>query len=111
MLERLNDFLQKDIGADWILLESFYLSSYAGNDDDFWWDGLNSETLRSVETKSFYYLQFTFYADYRTMGYGEDDEAPAICISCAVSKESGLIEELGLSQWDISRNGFETSRW
>ncbi len=86
-----NDPRAQEIIADgweeWILLESFYLSDYAGNHDAFWWDGLNSETLRLVETESF------------------------ICISCAVSKESGLIEELGLNQWNISRNGFEISRW
>lgn len=111
MLEQLNVFLNNDIGEEWILLESFYLSDYAGNQDEFWWDGLNSETVRLVETESFYNFQFTFFADYRTMGYGEDEEAPNICISCAVSKESGLIEELGLNQWSISRNGFEISRW
>lgn len=111
MPEQLNVFLNNDIGEEWILLESFYLSSYAGNDDAFWWDGLNIETLRPVETEAVYNLRFIFYADYRAMGYGENDEAPSICISCAVSKESGLIEDLGLSQWDISRNGFEISRW
>lgn len=111
MPEQLNNFLQNDIGEGWILLESHYLSAYAGNCDDFWWDGLNSETLRLAETESFYNFHFIFFADYRAMEYGENDEAPTICISCAVSKESGLIEELGLSQWDISRNGFEISRW
>lgn len=111
MLEQLNVFLNNDIGEEWILLESFYLSDYAGNQDEFWWDGLNSETLRLVETEYFYNFQFIFFADYRTMGYGEDEEASNICISCAVSKESGLIEELGLNQWNISRNGFEISRW
>lgn len=111
MLEQLNVFLNNDIGEEWILLESFYFSDYAGNSDTFWWDGLNSETLRLAETESFYNFQFIFFADYRDMGYGENDEAPAICISCEVSKETGLIEELGLNQWGISRTGFEISRW
>ena len=117
MLEQLNAFLNNDIGEEWILLESFHLDEYAGAtwesgaQDTVYWGGLNSETLRSIETESLYNFQFTFFADYRVMGYGEDDVAPIICISCAVSKESGLIEELGLNKWDISRNDFETSRW
>lgn len=41
---------------------------------------------------------------------GEEDKA-AFAVNCALSKETGLIEEIGISKWYIAREDFETSRW
>lgn len=120
MPEQIRNYLKTELEEDWLLLESFYLSDYAGNAEEIAWYS-NSETIweneengvthRKTETESSYCFEFLFYADYRTMNYGEEDEAAALAINCALSKETGLIEEIGISRWYISREDFETSRW
>lgn len=120
MPEQIRNYLKTELEEDWLLLESFYLSDYAGNAEEIAWYS-NSETIweneengvthRMTETESSYCFEFLFYADYKTMNYGEEDEAAALAINCALSKETGLIEEIGISRWYISREDFETSRW
>ncbi len=120
MLQQMEDYLKTELEEDWLLLESFYLSYYAGNAKEIAWYS-NSETIweneengvidRMAETASSYCFEFLFYADYKTMNYGEEDEAAALAINCALSKETGLIEEIGISKWYISGEDFETSRW
>lgn len=58
-----------------------------------------------------YHFEYEFYADYRTMEYGEYDKAAAIYFTCAVSKETGLIEEISISKFYTHRFDFETMRW
>lgn len=120
MLEEIRNYLKTELEEDWLLLESFYLSDYAGNAEEIAWysnietvweDEENGVTYRKTETDSAYCFEFLFYADYRTMNYGERDEAAALAINCALSKETGLIEEIGISKWYIAREDFETSRW
>lgn len=120
MLQQMEDYLKTELEEDWLLLESFYLSYYAGNAEEIAWCS-NSETIwrneengathRMTETESSYCFEFLFYADYKAMNYGEEDEATALAINCALSKETGLIEEIGISKWYITREDFETSRW
>lgn len=120
MLQQMKDYLNSELEEDWLLLESFYLSDYAGNAEEIAWYS-NSETVweneengvthRKTETDSSYCFEFLFYADYKTMKYGEKDKAAALAINCALSKETGLIEEIAISKWYISREDFETSRW
>lgn len=120
MLQQMKDYLNSELEEDWLLLESFYLSYYAGNAEEIpwysdsemvWENGENGVTHRMTETESSYCFEFLFYADYKTMEYGEKDKAAALAINCALSKETGLIEEITISKWYISREDFETSRW
>ncbi len=120
MLQQMKDYLNSELEEDWLLLESFYLSYYAGNAEEIpwysdsetvWENEENSVTHRMTETDSSYCFEFLFYADYKTMEYREKDEAAALAINCALSKETGLIEEIAISKWYISRENFETSRW
>ena len=120
MLEQIRNYLKTELEEDWLLLESFYLSDYAGNAEEIAWYS-NSETIweneengvthRMTETEFSYCFEFLFYADYKTMNYEKGDKAAALAINCALSKETGLIEEIGISRWYISREDFETSRW
>lgn len=120
MPEQIRNYLKTELEEDWLLLESFYLSDYAGNAEEIAWYS-NSETIweneengvthRMTETESSYCFEFLFYADYKTMNYEKGDRAAALAINCALSKETGLIEEIGISRWYISREDFETSRW
>lgn len=110
MAEETAEYAKNALKEDWILLEGFSLCDYAGNSGEFWWDW-NTEATRLTETEGHYNFQFLFYADYRAMGYGEDESAAAVAIACAVSKETGLIEEMNFYQWDITRYDFEISRW
>lgn len=120
MLQQIEIFLSTEIEEDWLLLESFYLSWYAGNIESFYWsnkseitwrDPENEVTERLTETDTMYLFGFSFYADYRTMGYGEDDKAAVIYFDCAVSKETGCIEEISISKTYMDRHDFETMRW
>lgn len=120
MLQQIETYLKTGLEEDWILLESDYLSYYAGNDDEIAWynksettwkDMENEITHRPTETPSHYNFEFLFFADYRTMGYGADQEAAELALNCAVSKETGFIEEIGISKWYLTKEGFETSRW
>ena len=120
MLQQMKDYLNSELEEDWLLLESFYLSYYAGNAEEIpwysdsetvWENEENGVTHRMTETESSYCFEFLFYADYKTMEYGEKDKAAALAINCALSKETGLIEEIAISKWYISREDFETSRW
>lgn len=120
MLQQMKDYLNSELEEDWLLLESFYLSYYAGNaekipwysdSETVWENEENGITHRKTETDSSYCFEFLFYADYKTMKYGEKDKAAALAINCALSKETGLIEEIAISKWYISREDFETSRW
>lgn len=120
MLQQMKAYLNSELEEDWLLLESFYLSYYAGNAEEIpwysdsetvWENEENGVTYRMTETESSYCFEFLFYADYKTMEYGEKDKAAALAINCALSKETGLIEEIAISKWYISREDFETSRW
>lgn len=46
--------------------------------------------------------------DYRTMGNEKYDKAAAIYFTCAVSKETGLIEEINISKYYTHRHDFKT---
>lgn len=120
MPEQIRNYLKTELEEDWLLLESFYLSDYAGNAEEIAWysnsetiweDEENGVTHRKTETDTAYCFEFLFYADYKTMNYGERDKAAALAINCELSKETGLIEEIGISKWYIAREDFETSRW
>lgn len=121
LLQQIETYLGTEVDEDWLLLESFYFSWYAGNYDEIcWfskvetaWMDIEEEgvTLKSSETDTMYHFEFRFFADYRTMGYAEDDEAAEIAFTCAVSKETGLIEEISMCKCYLRRNDFETMRW
>lgn len=120
ILQQMETYLRTEIEEDWLLLETFYLSDYAGNEEHITWfcknettwqDEENEITYRLSETDSSYCFALFFYADYRTMGYEPEDKAAAIAFNCAVSKETGLIDEISISRWYITRYDFETSRW
>ena len=120
MLQQIETFLSTEIEEDWLLLESFYLSWYAGNTESFYWsnkseitwrDPENEVTERLTETDTMYLFGFSFYADYRTMECGEHDKAAEIYVDCAVSKETGCIEEISISKTYMDRHDFETMRW
>lgn len=120
MLQQIETYLKTEIEEDWLLLESFYLCDYAGNEEQILWYNKNETTWRDeeneityklAETDSLYCFEFDFYADYRTMGYEQEDKAAAILFSCAVSKETGLIDEISISKWYITRHEFEVGRW
>lgn len=120
LLQQIEDYLGTEIEEDWLLLESFYLSRYAGNEESIYWcnkrettwrDYENEVTERLTETDTMYLFDFSFYADYRTMRYRDDDEAAEIYFSCAVSKETGLIEEISISKYYMNRFDFESIRW
>ena len=118
ILLQVETYLTTELEEDWRLLESFYLSAYAGNEEEIGWygegeaesEGVTYE-LRQAETESQYLFEFLFYADYLTMSYGEKDKAAALAFNCALSKTTGLIEEAGIYKWYITRENFETSRW
>lgn len=120
MPQQIETYLKTEIEEDWLLLESFYLSDYAGNSEQIVWynknettwrDEKNEITYRLAETDSLYCFAFYFYPDYQTMGYGPEDKAAVIPFTCAVSKETGLIDEISISKWYIKRCDFEESRW
>ena len=120
MPRQIETYLKTEIEEDWLLLESFYLSDYAGNSEQIVWynknettwrDEENEITYRLAETDSLYCFAFYFYANYQTMGYGPEDKAAVIPFTCAVSKETGLIDEISISKWYIKRCDFEESRW
>lgn len=120
MLQQIETFLSTEIEEDWLLLESFYLSWYAGNTEEIYWsnkseitwrDPENEVTERSTETGAMYLFSFSFYADYRTMECGKYDNAAEIYVDCAVSKETGCIEEISISKTYMHRHDFETLRW
>lgn len=120
LLQQMETYLSTEIEEDWMLLESFYLSWYAGNTKEIpwhnksettWRDVENEITERATETDTMYHLYFSFYADYRAMGCGEDDEAAEIYFNCAVSKETGLIEEISISKSYTRKIDFEEMRW
>lgn len=120
MLQQIETFLSTEIEEDWLLLESFYLSWYAGNTDEIYWsnkseitwrDLENEVTVRPTETDTMYLFSFSFYADYRTMECGKYDKAAEIYFDCAVSKETGCIEEIRISKSYTHRLDFETMRW
>ncbi len=120
MLQQIETFLSTEIEEDWLLLESFYLSWYAGNIESFYWSNVseitwkdpeNEVTERLTETDAMYLFGFSFYADYRTMECGEYDKAAEIYFDCAVSKETGCIEEISISKTYMHRLDFETMRW
>lgn len=120
MLQQIETFLSTEIEEDWLLLESFYLSWYAGNTEEIDWSNVseitgkdweNEVTERPTETEAMYLFCFSFYADYRTMEYGEYDKAAVIDFDCAVSKETGCIEEISISKMYMHRHDFETMRW
>lgn len=120
MLQQIETFLSTEIEEDWLLLESFYLSWYAGNIESFYWsnkseitwrDLENEVTERLTETDAMYLFGFSFYADYRTMECGEYDKAAVIYLDCAVSKETGCIEEISISKTYMHRLDFEEMRW
>lgn len=111
MLQQIETYLNTEINDEWVLLESFYLSDYAGNADELWWAGEDLDATRQTETDGCYNFYFTFFADCRAMGVGKDERASVIDFSCAVSKETGLIEEIGISKWDFLREEIEKGRW
>ena len=120
MLQQMETYLNTEIEEDWLLLESFYLSGYAGNREQITWYNKNETTWRDEEneitdrladTDSLYCFTFNFYADYRTMGYEQEDKAASILFSCAVSKETGLIDEISISKWYMRRCDFEEGRY
>ena len=120
MLQQIETFLSTEIEEDWLLLESFYLSWYAGNTEEIYWSNKseitwrnpeNEITERPTETDAMYLFSFSFYADYRTMECGEYDKAAVIYFDCAVSKETGCIEEIRISKTYMHRLDFETMRW
>lgn len=100
-LEELKSFLETELEEDWILLHAPYLDEYAGNRDEVLWqggfwgnDGIYHEPiLQPAETESHYYFAYQFDADYRAMGYGEQDPAIYFWFICSISKETGLIDE------------------
>ena len=71
----------------------------------------NEATERLTETDAMYLFGFSFYADYQTMECGEYDKADVIYFDCAVSKETGCIEEISISKTYMHRHDFETLRW
>lgn len=120
LLQQIETYMSTEVDEDWLLLESFYLSWYAGNTENIYWynksettwrDFENEVTKRLTETDTMYHFEYEFYADYRTMEYGEYDKAAAIYFTCAVSKETGLIEEISISKDYTHRHDFETMRW
>lgn len=120
LLQQIEAYLGTEVDEDWLLLETFYLSWYAGNTENIYWynksettwrDFENEVTKRLTETDTMYHFEYEFYADYRTMEYGEYDKAAAIYFTCAVSKETGLIEEISISKFYTHRFDFETMRW
>ncbi len=120
LLQQIETFFSTEVEEDWLLLESFYLSWYAGNTEEIYWynksettwrDPENEVTERLTETDTMYHFNFSFYADYRTMGYGEDDKAAIINFTCAVSKENGLIKEISISKYYMCKLDFEEMRW
>lgn len=120
LLQQIETYLDTEVEEDWMLLESFYLSWYAGNTEEIpwynkseitWRDVENEITERLTETDTMYLFNFSFYTDYRTMGYGEDDKSVAINFACAVSKETGLIEEISISKYYMCKLDFEEMRW
>lgn len=120
LLQQIETYMSTEVDEDWLLLESFYLSWYAGNTENIYWynksettwrDFENEVTKRLTETDTMYHFEYEFYADYRTMEYGEYDKAAAIYFTCAVSKETGLIEEISISKFYTHRFDFETMRW
>ena len=49
MLQQIETFLSTEIEEDWLLLESFYLSWYAGNIESFYWSNKCDITWRDLE--------------------------------------------------------------
>ena len=120
LLQQIENYLSTEVDENWLLLESFYLSWYAGNTETIYWynksestwrDFENEVTKKLTETDTMYHFEYEFYADYRTMEYEKYDKAAAIYFTCAVSKETGLIEEISISKDYMHRHDFETMRW
>ena len=76
------------------------------------WGNIEETTEeRLPETDTHYNMSFSFYADYADLGCYKEEEEAAVRINCSVSKETGLIDEVVMSKWYISKGDFETSQF